>query len=254
MFALSPDLVALLTGAGFAAGFVDAIAGGGGLITVPALMLAGIPPAQALATNKVQGAFGAATAAISYARRGLVDLRAQAGLAAIALVAGMAGALCVSAVPTGALRLGLPVILIAIAVFFAVKPGLGDVDRARRMSPRAFGLTVVPLIGFYDGLVGPGTGAFLMLAFVALAGHGILKATAHTKLLNLASNLGGLIAFAATGKPLWLLGAAMAAAQVLGASLGARVAMRSGARVIRPLLVVTSTALALRLIWQLVRG
>lgn len=241
----------MLVGAAFAAGFVDAIAGGGGLITVPALLLAGIPPAQALATNKVQGVFGAATAAISYARRGLVDLKSQRRAAAVAFAGGLAGALCVAAVPTELLRYVLPVVLIGIALFFALKPGLNDVDRARRMPPALFSLTVVPAIAFYDGLLGPGTGAFLMLGFVMLAGYGILKATAHTKLLNFASNLGGLVAFAAVGQPLWLLGGAMAVAQIAGASLGSRLAMRIGARIIKPLLVVTSTALALRLIWQL---
>ncbi|HWL59176.1 MAG TPA: TSUP family transporter [Paracoccus sp. (in: a-proteobacteria)] len=251
MLDLSLDLVLMLVGAAFAAGFVDAIAGGGGLITVPALMLAGLPPAQALATNKVQGVFGAATAAITYARRGLVNPREQIGAAAVAFAAGLAGAVFVTSIPTDALRYGLPVILIAIAVFFALKPGLDDRDRHRRISPALFTASFVPVVAFYDGLVGPGTGAFLMLGFVMLAGYGILKATAHTKLLNFASNLGGLVAFAAVGKPLWLLGAAMALAQIAGATLGARLAVRIGARVIKPLLVVTSTLLALRLIWQL---
>ncbi|GLK62739.1 TSUP family transporter [Paracoccus kondratievae] len=248
---LSLDLVLLLAGAAFAAGFVDAIAGGGGLITVPALLLAGLPPAQALATNKVQGVFGAATAAISYARRGLVDLRHQIRAAAVAFLGGLIGALLVTWIPTQALRYGLPVVLIGIAAFFALKPGLDDTDRVRRISPALFTATVVPVIAFYDGLLGPGTGSFFMLGFVMLAGYGILKATAHTKLLNFASNLGGLIAFAVVGKPLWLLGAIMAVAQIAGAMLGARLAMRIGAKVIKPLLVVTSTLLALRLIWQL---
>ncbi|MBP8932508.1 MAG: TSUP family transporter, partial [Paracoccus sp.] len=114
-----------------------------------------------------------------------------------------------------------------------------------------FTATFVPAIAFYDGLLGPGTGAFFMLGFVMLAGYGILKATAHTKLLNFASNLGGLVAFAVVAKPLWVLGGAMAIAQIAGALLGARLAMRIGARVIKPLLVITSSALALRLIWQL---
>ncbi len=251
MLELSFDLVLLLAGAAFAAGFVDAIAGGGGLITVPVLMLAGVPPAQALATNKVQGVFGAATAAISYARRGLVDPRQQIGAAAVAFAAGLCGALLVTWIPAQALRYGLPAVLIGIAAFFALKPGLNDTDRIRRISPPLFTATVVPLVAFYDGLVGPGTGSFFMLGFVLLAGYGILKATAHTKLLNFASNLGGLVAFAAVGKPLWLIGAIMASAQIAGAMLGARLAMRIGARVIKPLLVVTSTVLALRLIWQL---
>lgn len=248
---LTAEVVALLAAAAGVAGFVDSIAGGGGLITVPALMLAGLPPDQALATNKVQGSFGAATAAASYARSGLVDLRAQLPTAALAFGAGIAGAALVTAIPTGALRVILPVVLIAVALFFALKPGLDDTDRAARLTRGAFALTAVPVVGFYDGLIGPGAGAFYMLSFVMLAGFGVLRATAHTKLLNFASNLGGLAAFALTGQPLWLVGLAMGAAQMAGAWAGSRVAMRIGARVIKPLLVVTSTALALRLLWQM---
>ena len=246
------DILLLLLGAAFAAGFVDAIAGGGGLITVPALMLAGVPPVQALATNKVQAVFGAATAAISYARRGLVDPRKQWKQAAMAGLGGAVGAALVSYLPTDALRMVLPAILIGIALFFALKPGLDDLDRTQRIRPAIFGLTVVPLIGFYDGLVGPGAGAFYMIGFVTLAGYGVLKATAHTKLLNLLSNTGGLLAFALVAKPLWLLGLAMGVAQIAGAALGARMAARVGARLIKPLLVATSSILALRLIWQMI--
>lgn len=252
MLDLGLDLTLLLVSAAFAAGFVDAIAGGGGLITVPALLLAGLSPAQALATNKVQGVFGAATAAISYASRGLVDPRRQWRAALLAGAGGAVGAALVSYLPTGLLRIALPVILIAIAAFFALKPGLGDLDRTERISPALFALSIVPLIGFYDGLVGPGAGSFYMIAFVTLAGYGVLKATAHTKLLNLSSNLGGLAIFALIGQPAWLLGIVMGLAQVAGAALGARLAARIGARLIKPMLVVTSAALALRLIWQMV--
>ncbi|WCR11283.1 TSUP family transporter [Paracoccus stylophorae] len=252
MFELTAELAVLLIAAGFAAGFVDAIAGGGGLITLPALMLAGVPPAQALATNKVQGVFGAATAAVSYAARGLVDLRTQWRAALGAGAGGILGAALVSRLPTDGLRLALPVILIGIAVFFALKPGLDDLDRIRRMPPALFAAAVVPLIGFYDGLVGPGAGSFYMIAFVTLAGYGVLKATAHTKLLNLFSNLGGLLTFALIGKPLWMLGILMGVAQIAGAALGARMAARIGSRLIKPLLVVTSMVLAARLIWQMI--
>ena len=245
------SLIAGLMAAAVAAGFVDSIAGGGGLITVPVLMLAGMTPEQALATNKLQGSFGAATAAVSYGRSGLVDLRRQLPTAALAFAAGGAGAALVTALPTEVLRLALPVVLIGIALFFGLKPGLNDLDRAARLSPALFGLTLVPAIGFYDGLIGPGAGAFYMLGFVMLAGHGVLRATAHTKLLNFASNLGGLAVFAFSGHPVWLLGLLMGAGQILGAALGARLALRSGARIIKPLLVVTSTALAARLLWQM---
>ena len=113
-----------------------------------------------------------------------------------------------------------------------------------------FTFTAVPLIGAYDGFFGPGTGSFFMMAFVMLAGFGVLKATAHTKMVNFASNLGSLVVFATTGATWWAVGIAMAAAQVLGAYIGARLAVRVGARVIKPLLVVTSTGMALRLLWQ----
>jgi len=251
MFEVPIETALALIGAGFAAGFVDSIAGGGGLITLPVLLLAGANPVQALSTNKVQGVFGAATAAISYAASGHVNLRRQIRAALLAFVGGLVGALLVSAIPTEGLRLGLPVVLIGIAAFFAFKKGLDDNDRLERIPPAAFTAFVAPLIGFYDGLIGPGAGAFYMIGFVTLAGYGVLRATAHTKLLNFASNLGGLIAFAATGTPWWAIGLAMGVAQIAGARAGSKLAMRKGARIVKPLLVTTSTVLALRLIWQM---
>ncbi|NCO17599.1 MAG: TSUP family transporter, partial [Alphaproteobacteria bacterium] len=222
MFEVSLELAAALIGAAFAAGFVDAIAGGGGLITLPALLLAGASPLEALSTNKVQGSFGAATAAVAYARAGHVKLRGQIGAAALAFGCGAAGAALAGLVPTGWLRLALPVILIGIAAFFALKPGLSDDDSTARLAPATFTAFVVPLIAGYDGLIGPGAGSFYMIGFVALAGYGVLKATAHTKLLNFASNLGGLLVFALYGAPWWAVGLAMGGAQIAGARIGAR--------------------------------
>ena len=250
LFEVAPHVAALLTGAGFVAGLVDAIAGGGGLITVPALLLAGASPLQALATNKVQGSFGAGAAVLTYARAGQVQPGAQLGMAAIAALAGAGGAMIAHAVPVGVLRLVMPVVLIGIAAFFALKPGLTDAARGQRIGPTVFAATVVPLIGAYDGVFGPGAGSLYMMAFVMLAGFGVLKATAHTKMLNFASNLGSLAVFATTGATWWTLGLAMGAAQVLGSMIGARLALRIGARMIKPLLVVTSTLMALRLLWQ----
>lgn len=248
LLSLPVELIALLALAAFVAGFVDSIAGGGGLITIPALLLAGIPPIQALATNKVQGLFGAGMAAITYARAGHVDLRKQIGPALLSFVGAVLGALLASSLPTDVIRLGLPVLLIAIALFFALKPGLNDMDRTQRITPLVFASTFVPFIGFYDGLLGPGTGAFFMLGFVSLAGYGILKATAHTKLLNFASNVGGLVGFVLVAKPLWALGLIMGAAQIAGAYVGSTLATKVGAKLIKPVLVIASTALALKLI------
>ncbi|MGL4311654.1 MAG: TSUP family transporter [Paracoccaceae bacterium] len=251
MFELTLTIAVLLVLAGFLAGFIDSIAGGGGLIAVPALLLSGMDPVQALATNKVQGTFGSGTACWNYAARGLVDLRTQAWPAIAAGVASVAGASLVSSLPTDTLKLGLPVLLIAVALFFALKPGLSDADGRRRLGPTAFALTAAPLIGFYDGLLGPGAGSFYMIAFILLAGQGVLKATAHTKLLNFASNIGSLGYFALFANPLWTVGILMGLAQMAGARLGSGLAMKNGARIIRPLLVLTSTGMALRLIWQM---
>ncbi len=225
MFEVTLTVALLLILAAFLAGIIDSIAGGGGLITVPALLLAGLPPVQALGTNKVQGAFGAGTAALAYARRGHVDLRSQALPALLSAAAAFAGSTLVPLIPTDSFRLILPVILIGVALFFALKPGLSDADRHQRLTPALFTAAFVPAIAFYDGLIGPGTGSFFMIGFVLLSGYGVLKATAHTKLLNFASNIGSVAAFTLIGAPLWKLGLAMGLAQIAGAQLGSHLAM-----------------------------
>jgi uncharacterized protein len=248
MFDFATEIIVLLAVAAFLAGFVDSIAGGGGLITVPALMLGGLSPVEALGTNKLQGLFGSGSATIAYASKGHVDLRKQLPSALLSLVGGVAGALLATVLPGEFLSLVLPFVLVAIALYFAVKPNMDDVDRAERLSPFMFGLLIVPVIGFYDGVFGPGTGSFFMLAFVTLAGYGVLKATAHTKLLNFASNIGGFAAFALAGVVSWKIGLMMGVAQFLGARVGAGLAIRNGAKLIKPLLVITCLALAAKLV------
>jgi uncharacterized membrane protein YfcA len=250
MFDLPTTTILLLLLAAFAAGFIDAIAGGGGLITVPALLLAGLGPVEALGTNKLQALFGSGAATFAYARRGLVEPRRQLVPFALALVGSGVGAAVASVAPVAFLERLLPVLLIAIALYFAFRRTLHDADRAERMRPGLFQAIVPPAIGFYDGLFGPGTGSFLMLAYVGLAGFGILKATAHTKLVNFASNVGAFVVFAALGAVFWALGLAMGVMQLIGARLGAAVAMRHGAWLIRPLLVVVCVGLAIRLLVQ----
>jgi len=250
MFEVATHLALLLILAAFVAGFVDSIAGGGGLIAMPMLLIAGATPLEALATNKLQGAFGAGTATVAYARAGHVRLKDQFGMAAVSALAAAAGALVAKSMPADALRIIMPVILVAVAAFFALKPGLSDRDRVQRLSPALFTFTAVPLIAAYDGFFGPGTGSFFMLAFVMLAGFGMLKATAHTKLLNFASNIGSLAIFIPSGAMWWGVGLTMSLAQIAGATLGAKMAMKIGARLIKPLIVTVSVAMALRLLWQ----
>src|SRR5919112_1142367 len=241
-------MIAALAAVSFLAGFVDAIAGGGGLLTVPALLLAGLDPAQAIATNKVQGSFAAASATYTFGRKGLIDWRTAWRFTLIAFVSGVAGALCVRFLPRPVLEALIPVLLIAIALFFASSRKVKDADAHARMTPLAFGLTAPVAVGFYDGIFGPGAGSFYMLAFVTLLGYGVVRATAHTKLLNLASNVGSLLLYAATGAVVWPVGIAMAGASLLGAQIGSRLALRLGSRIIRPLLVVVSGLMALRLL------
>lgn len=248
MFDLATETVIMLAFAAFAAGFVDSIAGGGGLITVPALLLAGFSPVAALGTNKLQGLFGSGSATLAYAAKGHVDPRQQLPSALMAFAGGVLGALLAAVLPGNILSAFLPFLLVAIALYFAIKPNMNDIDRARRLSPLLFGVLIVPLVGFYDGVFGPGAGSFYMLAFVSLAGYGVLKATAHTKLLNFASNLGGFVVFASVGVISWKIGLMMGVAQFLGARVGSHLAIRNGVRLIKPLLVVVCVALATKLL------
>lgn len=249
-FDLAFHLLAFLFVVAFVAGFVDSIAGGGGLIAIPALLMTGLPPLDVLGTSKLQALFGSGSATIAYARKGHVDLRMIWPMALVSFVGAVLGAMVATYLPIEILRGGLPVILIAIAIYFALKPDIGSIERHPRISLFVFSLTAVPLIGLYDGLFGPGTGSFFMFAFVSLAGFGILKATAHTKVLNFASNLGGFAVFFINGAVLWKIGLLMGLAQFIGAQVGSRVAMKNGSRVIRPLLVLSCIAMATKLILE----
>jgi len=241
------QLISLLFLAAFVAGFIDSIAGGGGMITVPAMLIAGFSPIHTLGTNKLQSLFGSGSATLAYARGGHVDLKSQLPMAVMAALGAAIGAIATTYVPGYVMQAAMPVLLIGIALYFGFKRSISDIDRHQRMTPFLFGLTVVPMIGFYDGIFGPGTGSFFMLAFVSLAGYGLLKATAHTKMLNFASNIGAFAVFALSGVIVWKVGLAMGAGQFLGAQAGSHLAMKNGAKIIRPLLVITCIALAIKL-------
>lgn len=244
---LAADVILFLMAAAFVAGFIDAMAGGGGLITLPALLAAGIPPVAALATNKLQSSFGTFTAFLTFARAGHVDLRRFAWPAAGSFLGAAAGAFAVQQIDSSFLAAFIPVLLIAMAIYFLAAPKMSEEDRHTRLG--AAGLVLIAAaIGFYDGFFGPGTGSFFTTALVALAGLGVTRAVAHTKLLNFASNLAALIAMMAGGHVLWLLGLAMAAASIAGGRVGARAAIRFGGRAVRPLLVLMCVALTLKLL------
>ena len=242
------DVLASLFVIAALAGALDAIAGGGGLVTLPALLLAGLSPVQALGTNKLQGAISALSSTSAFARRGLIEWKTALPVAGAAAVAGLCGALCASLLSPQLLRAVVPLLLIGIALYFGFSRALKTEDAAPRLALIPFACFVTPLIGFYDGVFGPGAGAFYMVAIVTLLGYGVLKATAHTKLANAASNLGSLCLFMLKGAVVWPIGLAMALGAFLGAQVGSRLAMRFGPKLIRPLLVAISCAMAIKLL------
>lgn len=244
----SVALMGLLAAAAFTAGFVDGIAGGGGLITIPALLMAGLDPVTAIATNKLQGVFSTGSALHAYLRRGLIDWRAVPLPFVAALCAGGGGALAVQSLPVDWLRVIVPLLLALAALYFAFSPGLRDVDAHKRLGLGGFTLCLVCPVAFYDGFFGPGAGSFYMLGIVALLGFGVLRATAHTKVLNFASNLASLAYFLSQGLAVWSFGLVMAVAAIAGAQLGSRLAIRHGVRLIKPMLVMMCLAVAIRLL------
>ncbi|MGH6745873.1 hypothetical protein EDF58_105335 [Novosphingobium sp. PhB57] len=244
---LTLEAISFLVAIAFVAGTVDALAGGGGLLTIPALLMAGVPPIAALATNKLQSTIGTASAVVAFLRAGRVDLRAFAVPAAGAFAGSVLGATAVQHVDPGFLTAFVPLLLIAMGLYFLLAPPMSEVDRHARLG--GAGLTAVCTgIGFYDGFFGPGTGSFLTTALVALGGLGLVRAIANTKFINLATNVAALLAMVAGGKVLWVLGLSMAAANIAGNQTGAWLAIRFGGRGVRPLLVVMSFALTVKLL------
>jgi uncharacterized membrane protein YfcA len=246
---LDPLVLLALMGVGMLAGFVDAIAGGGGMIAVPALLSAGLPPVSALATNKLQSVFGTGMAALTYWRRGFVNLPSLAIAMVLTYGGSLLGAFAVKQIGTSLLEVAVPVALIAIACYFLFAPNLSDADRHARFGFAA-GVPVMGfLIGFYDGIFGPGTGSFFTIGFVMLFGLGLTRAAGHTKILNLVSNLAALTLFIPAGDVYWSAAIVMAIGQLAGGYIGAHTGIRFGARIIRPLVVAVSVAMAVRLLF-----
>lgn len=245
---IEPWVYPALTATAVLAGFIDAIAGGGGLIMVPALLFAGVPPLDTLGTNKLQSMFGTATAFRNFARKGLVDWREHKGSIEAIFAGATAGVLLVQAVSSDALRLIIPVLLLVMAGYTILSPRMHDEDAHERLTARAYA-PIAGAIGFYDGFFGPGTGSFFATTLVALRGVGLTRATARTKLFNLTSNFASVLFFALGGRIWWGLGLCMALGSISGGWLGSHTAMRFGARLIRPLLVLLSLGLTARVLW-----
>ena len=236
---------------GFLAGWVDTLAGGGGLITLPALLLAGVPPLAALATNKAQGFVGTMTATVLLAAKGHLDLVRLLPLVFTAALGSMAGTWLIQRVDTGWLHWGIPFLLIAVAGYFLASPRVGKQETAARQSGLGYGLTAVPLIGFYDGAIGPGAGSFFAASGVLLRGQTLLAATIRAKLFNFTTNICSMALFAAAGQVVWIVAIAMMAGQLSGAVLASHTMLRGGERLIRPLVIVMCVLMSISQMYRL---
>lgn len=237
-----------LIGAGFVAGLTNAIAGSGGLIVLPALLLAGMPPVSALATNKCQSVFGTLSSAQNYFRGGYIDLNELPLAMCCALVGGALGTVMVQCIDATLLSLVLPYVLIVLALFVAFSPTLSNEDRPELLSRSRFDLMIGGGIGFYGGFLGPGMGTFFAIAFSALRGFNIRRATAHAKPLILVINTTSLTLFALGGHVVWSLALSMALAQIVGARIGSNLVMSKGVRLVRPVMTAVIAILAIKLI------
>ncbi|MDR0805219.1 MAG: sulfite exporter TauE/SafE family protein [Enterobacteriaceae bacterium] len=232
------------------AGFIDSIAGGGGLITLPVLLSAGLSPAQALATNKLQSIGGSFSASLYFIRQKAVDLKEQRGVIALTFLGAMIGTILIQLIKADILRSILPILVIAIGLYFLLSPNVGELEQQKRLTTLSFGMFAGFSIGFYDGFFGPGTGSFFALAYVTLQGFTLTKATAHAKVLNFTSNLASLIFFIIGGQVVWITGLVMLVGQFIGARMGARMVLSRGQKLIRPMLIVVSFVMSCKLIYD----
>ncbi len=250
---MGATVLVLVLVAALGAGWIDAVVGGGGLLRLPALLLVpGLSPVQALATNKLASIAGTTTSAVTYHRRVRPDLRTALPMAAVALASSSVGASVASLLPASVFKPVIVVALVAIAVFTVLRPALGARTALRHAGRRHHGVAaaVGAGIGFYDGVLGPGTGSFLVFAMVSLLGYDFLAASAKAKIVNVATNLGALLFFVPHGSVSWVLGLLMGAANMLGGYLGSRTATTRGSGFIRIAFLVVVTALVARVGWD----
>lgn len=245
--------VGLILLAAFAAGIIDAMVGGGGLIQLPALfgVYPSAPPAQLLGTSKLAGIFGTASAVLRFARRIAIPWRNLLPLAALIFVGALGGAFTASHTPAHLFRPLVPIMLVAVLTYLLLNKDLG-----REHKPLGFvgrhhwiGAAVVAAIGFYDGFFGPGTGSFLMFVFVRVYGFDFLNAAASARVLNVAANGSALMLFSAQGSVIWLLGASMAVCNIAGALLGTRLALKGGSAWVRKAFIAIVSLLIARTAW-----
>jgi len=240
--------IALLTAIALVAGTVDAIAGGGGLLSLPALLWSGLPPHLAIATTKGQAVFGSFAAIVGFARGGMIDWARARVTVPLAMAGSWVGARLVLALSPAALRPLVIALLAGAAILIGLRRAstrAADSPPLRFARPIAAGIALV--LGAYDGFFGPGTGTFLIAAFAGLLGGGLTRASADAKVVNFSSNLAAVAVFASRGVVVWRIALPMAAAQLAGGWLGAHLALRGGDTLVRRIAVAVALALAAKL-------
>ena len=239
-----------LLAASFFAGFIDSIAGGGGLIQLPALLI-GLPKsetAEVLGTNKLSAVFGTTTAAALYRKQIKPDPKVLIAMGVPAFVGSAGGAVLASKIPTSSMRPMVLVLLIIVAVYTWFKPDLGKFENLRHLPKRRVQIAAIAgvVIGFYDGIFGPGTGSFLMLILVASLGYAFITASAIAKVVNVATNVGAIMVFGVNGAVLWQIGIILGIANISGAVIGARLAIKGGSTLVRKVFLIVTVALIVK--------
>ncbi|WOX06270.1 TSUP family transporter [Microbulbifer pacificus] len=247
---LTLTLLLVLFAVAMLAGWVDTLAGGGGLLTLPALLLTGVPPVTALATNKSQAVIGTLTATATLFAKGHLRERKLILPVATAALGAALGTWLIQRVDTSWLSWVIPVLLLGVALYVWLTPHMGKSDSHPRLSEKQWACTCAPTVGFYDGAFGPGTGTFFAAAGVAFRGQTLLTATIRAKLFNLTTNVVSVALFAAAGKVIWTIAATMMAGQVIGAFIGSHTMLAGGTRLIRPLVITMCVLMSVSQIAQ----
>jgi uncharacterized membrane protein YfcA len=239
-----------LLAASFFAGFVDSIAGGGGLIQLPALLI-GLPKsetAEVLGTNKLSAVFGTTVAAALYRKQIKPDPKILIAMGLPAFLGSAGGAVLASKIPTSSMRPMVLVLLIIVAIYTWFKPDLGKFENLRHLPKRRVQIAALAgvVIGFYDGIFGPGTGSFLMLILVASLGYAFITASAIAKVVNVATNVGAIMVFGIHGAVIWQIGIILGIANISGAVIGARLAIKGGSTLVRKVFLIVTVALIVK--------
>lgn len=232
------------------AGFVDTVAGGGGLISIPILVFAGLSPVQALGTNKFQACFGSASASLHFIRHKIIQPNHMKAMIVTVAFGAALGAYAIQQIDNSYLMMIIPFTLIAIGLYTLLAKNLGEYEQAAIISKRHYSYTAAPTVGFYDGFLGPGTGTFFTISGVKLLGMDFIKATGHAKVLNFISNIVALMIFLLSGQVVFFLGLIMATGQFMGAQLGARTVIKKGPKFIKVLTVMMCVVMSISLIYQ----